>query len=384
MRVQCLRLSFVFAIALPLVTASACGVHDTTGKDKPASASKTDAAVHPKTDRDAGSGNQGSGGSRSSGGGGQAGGGSGHGTSGAGGVGAAGSSGANASGSGGALSTNDAGAGAGAAGSSGGNVPEDADCDLNGIWIARLTTFSRDTVFNNIQTASSWYYYELAQSGRDVTVTAALDCGIQVSGSADVTISSDTTKALLTRNDQTGRRGTFAKDGDHCALAIDRFYSTRGVPRAMYLPADLSANPELSTLTPPLPTEAMPAGNEDWDGDGNPGIAFNVSGLGARHVVQRDWNQFFSDDTHQVALQANEFVVRATFDSQENILATSGTLGSLLTAGSAPASGGLHRITFRRLGRDRSDAAVSAVRVDDAVQSCYNVQAALPHDSTSM
>jgi hypothetical protein len=263
-------------------------------------------------------------------------------------------------------------------------TPEDPDCDLNGIWIARLTTFSRDSVFDSVQTASNWFYYELAQSGRDVTVTAELDCGIQVSGSADVTLNRATTEALLTRNDQTGRHGTFSKDGDHCALRIDRFYSTRGVARATYLPADLSQNPELSTLMPALPTEAMLDGSEDWDGDGNPGIAFNVSGLGARHVAQRDWNEFFSDATHQVALKADELVVRATFDSQESILATSGSLGSLLRAGASPASDGLHRIAFRRLGRDKGDPAVTAVRVADPLQSCLNVQDALPHDPASM
>ena len=265
-----------------------------------------------------------------------------------------------------------------------GGIAEDPDCDLNGIWIARLTTFSRDDVFNSIQTASNWYYYELEQDGRDVTVTAELDCGIQVSGSADVTISRATTEALLTKNDQTGRHGTFSKQGDHCELHVDRFYSVRGVSRAKYLPADLSQNPELDSLQPALPTEAAPAGNEDWDGDGQPGIAFNVSGLGTRHVVMRDWNEFFSDDSHPIALRAGELVVRAGFDSQEEILATSGGLGALLRAGSAPAAGALHRITFRRLGRTRAEAAVRAVRVDDPLQTCFNVQDALPHDPASM
>ncbi len=261
---------------------------------------------------------------------------------------------------------------------------EDPSCDLNGIWAARLTTFSRDDVFQAVQTASNWYYYEIEQRGREVTITAALDCGIQVSGSADVTINRATTAALMKRNDQTGRHGQFYRDGDHCTLSIDRFYSTRGVPRSVYLPSDTSANPDLASITPALPTAQSPDGNEDWDGDGHPGIAFNVAGLGTRHVVERDWNEFFSDDSYSIAPDSDAFVARAQFDNQEEILETSGSLGGLLMAGSTPATGLNHRISWQRLGRTADEAAVKAVRDPDDLTTCYNVQAALPHDTASM
>lgn len=287
----------------------------------------------------------------------------------------------------------EAGAGAGgqsgAAGAQGGAGTKDAaaagaadpECDLNGIWIARLTTFSRDTVFGAVQTASNWFYYEITQSGRDVRVSAAMDCGIQVSGSANVTITDATLKALLHPNDQTGRRGQFYKDGDHCSFALDRFYSTRGVPRDKYLPADTSSNPDLASITPALPTEQMPAGQEDWDGDGMPGIAFHADILGTRHVVQRDWNQFASNANHSIAFDADEFVAGGSFDNQEQILAVDGAGGDLLRAGSTPATGMDHRVHFKRLGKSASDPAVTAVHVADEVETCHNVQAALPHDS---
>jgi hypothetical protein len=265
-----------------------------------------------------------------------------------------------------------------------GQGAEDADCDMNGIWVARLTTFSRDDVVQAVQTASNWFYYEITQQGRDLTISAALNCGIQVSGSADVTINRATTTALMKRNDQSGRRGQFYKDGDHCVLTVERFYNTRGVPRAVYLPSDLSSKPALSSITPALPTMQSPAGNEDWDGDGHPGIAFNAANLGTRHVVQRDWNEFFSDDSHKIALGATEFVAAASFDNQEQILETGGSLGGLLLAGSMPAFGLSHRISWKRLGKDTSEAAVAAVRVSDDLTTCFNVQAALPHDSSSM
>jgi hypothetical protein len=324
-------------LLLSLLCAAACGTKDSVGKDQgnPSSAAKAS---------DAGSAGKSSG---------------------------AKDAGGDAASLGSASSHSDAGA-------------EDPDCDMNGVWVARLTTFSRDTVFQAVQTASAWYYYEIEQRGRTVTITHALDCGIQVSGSADVTINRATTAALLTRNDQAGRSGQFSKQTDHCVLSIDRLYSTRGIPRTVYLPKDTSSNPDLRTLTPDLPTAQMPAGNEDWDGDGHPGIAFNVAALGSRHVVQRDWNEFYADDASPILLGASEFTARARFDNQEQILETSGALGGLLMAGSTPATSLNHRIAFRRIARDVNDPAVTALHGADDVATCYNVQAALPHDSSSM
>ncbi|HKU42605.1 MAG TPA: hypothetical protein VJR89_30815 [Polyangiales bacterium] len=304
-----------------------------------------------------------------------------------------------AAGSGGAPPSTAAGTGgtgdSGGSGGSGGGEPQagaaaeggeamgaaDPECDMTGVWIARLTTFSRDSVFSAVQTTSNWFYYEFEQTGRTVRIKKQLDCGFQVSGSADVTLNKATVKALLTRNEQSGRReGEFYKDGERCAFKLQRFYSVRGAQRDVYLTGDLSKNPALSSLTPALPTESSPAGAEDWDMDGKPGIAVNVAGLGSRHVVQRDWNEFFSEGMRVPALNAKEFAVRADFDSQESILATSGGLGALLRAGASPATGMQHRITFRLLGRDPNDAAVSAVRVADDVETCFNIQDALPHD----
>lgn len=274
----------------------------------------------------------------------------------------------------------------GGAGGSGGSAAagaQDPECDLNGIWIARLTTFSRDSIFGATQTCSNWFYYEFTQTGRTVKISHALDCGIQVSGSADVTLNSATTQALLHPNDQTGRVGEFYRDGDHCVFKLERFYSVRGASRATYLPADTSSNPELATIMPMLPTEQMPMGSEDWDDDGQPGIAFNVSGLGSRHVVQRDWNEFASDADHTIALNATEFIAGAHFDNQEQILAVTGGLGALLKAGSTPALDIGHRIKFRMLGRSASDPSVAQVRLPDDLDTCFKVQDALPHDKAA-
>ena len=233
-------------------------------------------------------------------------------------------------------------------------MAQDPGCDMNGIWIARLTTFSRDSVFSAIQTASNWFYYELEQDGTEVTVAREIDCGIRVSGSANVTLNRATTQSLLTRNEQSARHVTFEKDGDGCKLRFDRFYSVRGLTRATYLPGDLSSNPELSSL-PALPTEENTAGSEDWDEDGEPGVAYQVEALGTRHVTQRDWNEFFDNDEYPIALDAAEFVAAARFDSQEGIVGTGGALGGLLRASATPVLDAKHRVLFRRLGRSADD-----------------------------
>jgi hypothetical protein len=254
---------------------------------------------------------------------------------------------------------------------------------MNGVWIARQTTFSRDSVFNAIQTASSWSYYEISQSGRNVTVTAAMSCGIQVSGSAQVTISRAGTAALAKHTEEAGRRGLFYKEGDHCVFSLERHYQVRGCASAVYLPASVSTNPDLDAILPALPTAQAPSGAEDWDGDGSPGIAFIVASMGTRNAVQRDWNEMASDTTYKVALGSTEFVVAESFDDRDSIMATSG-FGALLQAGAVPAAGLRHRAKFRRLGLTPSDAAVKAIHAAADVDTCYNIQDALPHDPASL
>jgi len=276
--------------------------------------------------------------------------------------------------------------GAGATGGTGGAAPvaQDSECDANGVWVARLTTFSRDALFMNVQTASNWFYYVMSHDGANVTITDSLDCGIQVTGSADVSINAATTTALLTVNSQVSRRGTFVKEGDHCVFTLDRFYSVRGVSRATYLAADTSSNPALSALTPPLPTKNDPTGSEDWDNDGEPGVAFRILNLGVRHAVQRDWNAAVADPDYLVGLNATEFTVRANFDSQQNILATSGGASGLLELASPPATNMEHRFVFRRVGLTTNDAAVVALHGATDLDTCFNVQDELPHDPIKM
>lgn len=283
-------------------------------------------------------------------------------------------------------------------------------CDMNGYWIVRQTDFSRDDVLNQVQTSSNWYALEIVQTGSSFHVDKGIFCGIKVTGSATAELSDDGIRGLIHENPQDSdspaprqpRAGTFAADGTQCTFDMDRTYIVRGVePR--FLPPDFLAKPELSTLVP-LPYEDDPAhptgahldGAVDTDGDGQPGVAFRISGniSGVRNVAQRDWNEYFTAPESPIAQNALEFVARVRFDNQENILHLSGCprIGcGLLKAGSAPDTTLQDRVTFRYLGPSLSDPRVSRIVTQELKQdvvadmkTCANVRAALVHDDSSM
>lgn len=280
-------------------------------------------------------------------------------------------------------------------------------CDMTGWWVARETDFSVDEILSQVQTSSNWYLYHFSQTGDAFQVVESIDCGIHVTGTVAVDLDDGGVRGLLWKNDMSDgsahgpRKGTFKPDGDNCTFTMDRWYNVRGVLDSL-LPADFTANPDLSTLTP-LPYEDNPEwtagtphgqhldGAEDTDGNGIPGILWLISGNagGQRDTAQRDWNEYFTDPAQPIPAKAGEFVAGCNFNNQENILHVGGcgVLGcGVLLAGSHPAPQP-DRVTFRYLGPDLSDANVSAVVVapirkslDDDMQTCANVRAALPHD----
>lgn len=283
-------------------------------------------------------------------------------------------------------------------------------CDMTGYWIIRKTTFSIDNLVNGVQTTSDWTAFKLLQTGTAFEVQKAVACGIYSTGATAVLISDVATRNLLWKNPQGAdsppprppRRGTFLVAGGSCDFSMDRFYKVRGCDEAQFLPQDFLSKPALSTLVPlpyeldPLsPTGANLAGQVDVEGDGYPGIAYILSGniTGVRHVIQRDWEDFYSASTHVVAQKAIEFVARADFDNEENILNITNCpdIGcGILNVGSRPSATLAHRVTFRYLGKDLADTRVSRIvtrelheDLDADEATCALVRAALPHDPSS-
>ncbi len=276
-------------------------------------------------------------------------------------------------------------------------------CDMTGYWIARETTFARDTVLNDIQTTSAWYVYHASQSGDQFQIEESIWCGVHVTGSATVDPTAATFRGLLYRNDmgKSGkhgpRRGTFKAQGSGCAFAIDRFYNVRGLNDAQ-LPTDFLEKPDLSTLSP-MPEEPDPlnptgqnlGGTDDPDQDGLPGAGYRITGIasGIRSAAQRDLAEYATKPGGEVAANAVLFSAPGFFDLQETILRVSdcGLSCGLVAARAFVAKDRTPRTTLRFLGRTLDGPTAKAIikgplRADPSTDlaTCAIVRTALPHD----
>jgi hypothetical protein len=258
---------------------------------------------------------------------------------------------------------------------------QDPDCDFTGIWIAKQVTVSE--ALSLPQSSNNWLYLELKQTGSVVEVTKHFDCGIEIRGTATVTISRETLQALFAHNVQIGRKASVLKAGDKCSFETARFWSIRGADEARFLPnpaRDSSDSVQSVAAAKPLPKPGMTDGAIDLEGDGKLGVAFQVDGVitGTRNSVQRDWSRWFTEPGYEITPSANwtsDLVLRADFDNEESVLdPTSG----LLVSGSRPKTDAKHVLRLRFLGRDASDARVAAIVKASDVDTCYAVQDALP------
>ena len=191
---------------------------------------------------------------------------------------------------------------------------------------------------------------------------------------------------------------------------MDRNYMVRGADPPMFLPSPVNflLKPDLASLVP-LPHEDDPIhptsahlndGATDEDGDGDPGVAFQIGGStsGIRSVVQRDWNEYSTPADVHIPTHAIEFTARSTFDNQENILHVKDCPPAgcrILLAGSERAEDLPDRVTFRYLGKDLDEPRVKRVLagalkentdggggLDIDMQTCTNARLDLPHDAS--
>ena len=267
------------------------------------------------------------------------------------------------------------------------SMPASAECDLSGVWaVVAKTVTSVPNVGDQI--ANRWYLYEVSQLGDDVEVIRSLNCKVRVENAGgvatEVTISDDALAGILKNNSHAGLHGTFSKSEDVCVLDFDRQYTVLGVKPGDYLPKDPSTRPALDTL-PALPTENQPDGAEDWDGDGTPGLLFNVKTLGgflegSRNSVQRGFVEFDSNETepeYTIPVDSTAFTVNNTTAIEENVIAASSdtfkTLGTL--------EGSDHPVTFTRLGDTRASARLpSDARIpEDDMEACLALEQEFPY-----
>lgn len=261
---------------------------------------------------------------------------------------------------------------------------QDPDCDLTGIWIAQQITVSQ--ALQLPQSSNNYYYLELSQTGARFEVVDHFDCGVEVRGSAVVSLARPALQAQLEHNRQVGRAGTMHKQGDTCAFEAERFWSVRGADEQRFLPGGgrrATDSIQAVAMANPLPTRAMPDGAIDPDGDGKLGLSFEVSGLiaGTRNSVQRDWSRWFTEPGYQISPSMDwpdDLIVRADFDNEEHVLDPA---SGLLTSLSSPSANAKHELRLRFLGRDASDPRVSPIVKADPVDTCYAIQDAMPPET---
>ncbi len=277
-------------------------------------------------------------------------------------------------------------------------------CDMTGFWAVRETDFTCDALFNNPQTSSNWYLYEISQSGDFFQITADLDCGVHVTGSAVVDYTTASLRAVMYENPMDGRgphgmrHGTSAASEGGCSFSLERWYQIRGAVDSL-LPANFQADVPLASLSAlpsvsdPLGDPGNPAGATDPDGDGFPGIATQLSGLvsGVRDAAQRVWKQYATVAGTPIPSGALRFQVPGDFDLQDNVLHVSqcGKGCDLLTT-PAPAAKHGASITLAFLGKSLTSARVAATvagepgkSIDADLATCANLRLVLPHDPSA-
>lgn len=279
--------------------------------------------------------------------------------------------------------------GAGGTGATGG--AQDADCDMNGIWVARMMAVNEALSLE--QCGSQYFYFELKHEGANVEVVHSMFCGIEGRGSSNGTLSDASILSLTKSNSQVGRKGTMTKGADGtCQLTMEPFWSILGADEAMFAPMPRNASTPLSQVqsSTPLPTSA--AGAIDMDSDGNPGLSIIVTGViqGTRYSVQRTSNTWLTNDRYKItpaATWTTDIEARAEYYSEEVVVGYTPEDASLLASPSnmVPNSPSA-RVTLHFLGRDAAAASASGIVVasdptadpDGAVATCKNILDVLP------
>jgi hypothetical protein len=269
----------------------------------------------------------------------------------------------------------------------------DGSCSLAGLWAVRQTTYVQALVET---VTANWYFIELAQDGEQLEVVDHFDCGyasISVGGTGMSSPATDV--ALAAHNLQKGRRGIMRKNGAFCDFSLERFWAVRGASEDVYLPGGHFDDRELEEVQAeaPLPTRENIQGQEDWDGDGNPGVTFLIGSKDARYSVSREFTEWFScngtsgdspvcseADVEKYALPASaskeQVEFRVNFNNEDSPL---GATSELYAVVGMPLRLADNRVTWKRLGESRDDALASQLfSSDDVHDRCAFIRTQLP------
>jgi hypothetical protein len=240
---------------------------------------------------------------------------------------------------------------AGDAGSDDGDTPpvegglptSTVGCDLSGRWL--VTDREVSTALGAEEATHEWLYFEMSQTGTQLTVTKGLSCGMNtvgISAASGNVACEKVWPAMQTYDIENGRTATSAMTASGCSVSFARFYEVNGASVPYY------QNP--NNALPPASQEATASspGWQDWDNDGLPGYTMNVTGLttGQLYISSRRWNEW----SGTIDAGSNTFTLADDWEADSDLLGYNGS--SLLTENSSATrdnDASLHFVTFARL-----------------------------------
>jgi hypothetical protein len=206
--------------------------------------------------------------------------------------------------------------GSGADGASGA-VRSSGPCDLSGRWLVVLRTVT--DALGTSQAAHEWYYYEIAQSGVQVTISKGLVCGKNVRALSAASGNSDFPKAwpaMMANLSDTGRRGTSMPTSGGCQVSFEEKYEVMSATESYYV--------DPSTKLPTASQQAssgMP-GWLDWDQDGQPGYTMSITGLASGEIYMVDRTKYALAGA--IAASASSFNLAVDWSSEQDVLGVNG------------------------------------------------------------
>lgn len=234
-------------------------------------------------------------------------------------------------------------------------------CDMTGTWIAEQRTLSQAIGVTAV--GYSTYYFEIEDSGDEITVTRGWDCNFNVRGLVVVDVDRPGKIALSSLNRQDGtidalsnppvvvapRTGVFrpvpGNDGE-CEFSMERWWWVRGMETSKLPDREDWSTTDIADIeaSDPAPSKDDMTGQRDIDNDGQPGVRLEVSKplTGTRDSNLRDWAEW---GPFNVPRDSNQFEGVAAFNNQENILQAS---NSLLLLNGVPLPDG-HTVRFVRI-----------------------------------
>lgn len=212
--------------------------------------------------------------------------------------------------------SDDGSAGAPAGDASGPGAPT-GPCNLTGRWLVSLRTVT--DALGVSEASHEWYYFEISQSGTDMTITKGLQCGMNVRALSATGANVDWPKtwpAMMANISYTGHKGTSTPTSNGCQVTFNPADEVVAATESYY--TDESNN---------LPTASQEASGStpgwlDWDNDGQPGFTMNVTGLatGELYMVIREHYSLGGP----IAASASSFTLPLIWSNNQDVLGING------------------------------------------------------------